>query len=239
MDNKSKKRSINTIIYLLLATMLASIVGVSVFTVSLRRREQANLPPAEGSVTKTTSNVTSKPTETTTETTAQTTSAAQTSAGETTAKPAETKELPASASARWFVLPVEGSVAKEYEIDVPVYSLTMSDYRAHTGVDLSADMGSEVLSASGGVICRIWTDPLMGKSLTIDHGEEIYSTYKNLADELADGIEVGVGVGVGQVIGYVGESALIEIAEEPHVHFEMQANGKYVDPLTFISSADQ
>ena len=38
----------------------------------------------------------------------------------------------------------------------------------------------------------------------------------------------------GDVIGAVGESAIIEIADEPHLHLEMTLNGEAVDPLDFF-----
>ena len=75
----------------------------------------------------------------------------------------------------------------------------------------------------------------MGRSVTIDHGDGIYTTYQNLAEDIAEGIEVGGTVEMGQVIGYVGDSALVEIAEEPHVHLEMKINGDYVDPLDYVT----
>lgn len=71
---------------------------------------------------------------------------------------------------------------------------------------------------------------MMGRSVTIDHGDGIYTTYQNLAEDIAEGIEVGGTVEMGQVIGYVGDSALVEIAEEPHVHLEMKINGDYGRP---------
>ena len=46
--------------------------------------------------------------------------------------------------------------------------------------------------------------------------------------------EEGVTVKAGQTIGYVGESAMVEIAEEPHLHFEMTVNGIAVDPLAYF-----
>ncbi|MBQ4137314.1 MAG: M23 family metallopeptidase, partial [Clostridia bacterium] len=42
-------------------------------------------------------------------------------------------------------------------------------------------------------------------------------------------------VNKGQLIGAVGNSAMIEIANEPHLHFEMTAAGAYIDPLTMIN----
>ena len=57
--------------------------------------------------------------------------------------------------------------SKDFEIDIPVYSLTMNDYRAHTGIDIAASLGSEVVAASSGIVCRVWSDPMMGQSVTI------------------------------------------------------------------------
>ena len=137
---------------------------------------------------------------------------------------------------RVFALPVDGIPGKAFETDIPVYSITMKDYRAHTGVDISASVGTKVLASSSGHIARIWSDPMMGRSVTIDHGDGIYTTYQNLAEDIAEGIEVGGTVEMGQVIGYVGDSALVEIAEEPHVHLEMKINGDYVDPLDYVTA---
>ena len=70
---------------------------------------------------------------------------------------------------------------------------------------------------------------------TVDHGNGVVSIYKNLSKELAEGITQGAKVTAGQKLGTVGESALIESAEEPHLHFEMTYEGESVDPLTYIS----
>ena len=40
-----------------------------------------------------------------------------------------------------------------------------------------------------------------------------------------------------QLIGAVGNSAIIEIASEPHIHFEMTVSGAYVDPLTMVDAS--
>ncbi|MBE6611452.1 MAG: hypothetical protein E7632_03065 [Ruminococcaceae bacterium] len=244
MENKQKKRSIHSVIYLVLAAMLVSIVGISIYTVASRRKPVN--PDGESTVLD--SHETTRPIETDAPETkpADTkapdpavTTPAETTAPVTTADTAASvtpSEVPTSVGLRYFVLPSAGSVSKEFEIDIPVYSMTMNDYRAHTGIDIAASLGSEVVSASSGIICRVWNDPLMGRSVMIDHGDGIYTVYKNLADELAVGMDVGVSVTMGEIIGAVGESALVEIAEEPHLHFEMQVNGVYVDPLDYIEA---
>jgi len=61
--------------------------------------------------------------------------------------------------------------------------------------------------------------------------------YKNLAPELAEGIEANATLQKGQLIGYVGETALHEIADEPHLHMEMTVKGLQVDPLEYFSEA--
>ena len=250
MENKLKKNSINTVIYLLLAAMLACVVLVSVFTVSSRRRTDAGTK-----VPQTTDSSVTAPKDTAigSKDTAQIYSPIDSApAAKDTEKPvtdadadiletipvsAVNDNVPTSVDIRYFVIPTAGSVAKEFEVDIPVYSLTMNDYRAHTGVDITAPVGTDVVSASSGTVCRIWNDQLMGRCITIDHGDNIYTTYMNLAEDSGAKYSVGDSVSMGQSIGAIGESALIEISEEPHLHLEMKVNGNYVDPLEYMGIA--
>ena len=251
MENKIRKKSINTVIYLLLAAMLVCVLFVSIYTVASKR------PGAK------TDDVTSAP-DTTTEKTSVTTDASVSNDAAVTDDSADIdvdvdaddepvdavvedilptaetgdEELPVTVDVRYFVSPVAGMTSKDFEIDIPVYSLTMNDYRAHTGVDIAASLGSEVVAASSGVVCRVWSDPMMGQSVTIDHGDEIYTTYMNLSPEIAEGITVGAKVTMGQTIGSVGDTSLTEIAEEPHLHFEIKVDGQYADPLDYIAVSD-
>lgn len=134
-----------------------------------------------------------------------------------------------------FDPPVGGMVIKEFSDTVPVFSDTMNDYRVHTGVDVSADIGDAVFAAADGTVGAVWTDPLMGNCVSIIHSGEMVTTYKGLSENVPEGIAQGVDVYCGQFIGSVGESALIEIAEEPHVHFEMTKSGVPVDPSEYIT----
>ena len=133
-------------------------------------------------------------------------------------------------------MPVNGFISKAFEVDVPVWSATMCDYRAHTGADIASPVGSEVIASSSGRVCKVWNDPMMGRAVTIDHGDDIYTTYMNLGEDLL--VSVGDKVGMGQAIGAVGTSSLTEVAEEPHIHLEMKIGGKYVDPLEYMSSGE-
>ena len=248
MENKSSQKSINKLIYTLLTAMLVVVVAVSLFTVSTRRRGAGNDTSADGTDTsaKDTSSAPAvsdtvppetNPINDSTSDTDKASSGRDTDkrTDETSSKPVSADtDVSVSKELRYFVMPANGAVSKSFEVDIPVYSLTMNDYRAHTGVDIAAEIGSDVIAASGGTVCRIWNDPLMGRCVTIDHGDNIYTTYMNLAEELSPRIEVGRGVSLGESIGAIGESALIEIAEEPHLHLEMKVGGVYVDPLEYM-----
>ena len=111
----------------------------------------------------------------------------------------------------------------------------MNDWRVHEGIDIATASGAEVKATARGTVSLIYSDPLMGECLTVDHGNGVISIYKNLSKDLASGIEQGAKVTAGQVLGTVGDTAMIESAEEPHLHFEMTYNGKSVDPLSYIS----
>ena len=46
--------------------------------------------------------------------------------------------------------------------------------------------------------------------------------------------DIDLHIEAGQTIGAVGETALLEIADEPHLHFAVYANGDTIDPAEFI-----
>ena len=135
-----------------------------------------------------------------------------------------------------FIAPTSGKVSKEHDLSVLVYSATMDDLRVHCGIDISANAGDDVLAAADGEIIKIYTDPMMGNCIEISHKGDAVSIYKNLSFEHAEGIEVGTKVEKGEVISYIGDSAMIESAEEPHLHYELTVKGVSVDPLDYISS---
>ncbi|MBQ1847336.1 MAG: peptidoglycan DD-metalloendopeptidase family protein [Clostridia bacterium] len=152
-------------------------------------------------------------------------------------EPVTEPEEPASVD-RIYVVPAAGHVIKDYTMDLPVYSLTMNDYRVHNGIDITSTVGSPVYAFSDGVVKKIHYDPMMGQTVIIDHGDGLESKYQNLQITLPDGIEEGSTVSAGEIIGAVGETALIECAEVPHLHFTVLLNGNYVPPSDYIGSID-
>ena len=133
-----------------------------------------------------------------------------------------------------FLLPVSGVMQKKHSADVQVFSDTMGDYRVHLGIDIGTVAGASVCAMADGVISQVWEDFSMGQCIAISHGGNAYTIYKNLSAELPAQIKTGVAVKAGDVIGTVGESAMVELSDEPHLHVEMTVNGLQVDPTAYL-----
>ena len=159
-----------------------------------------------------------------------------------TQKPAETQKQPADTSASVdvtdkmpsFVLPASGVLSTKHDPDMQVHSSTMNDLRVHLGIDIVTEAGAAVYSAADGTVSKIWEDTLMGNCIMIKHSGDCYTIYKNLSATLPEGISEGASVRSGQLIASVGDSAMVEIGEEPHLHFEMTVADLMVDPLEYF-----
>ena len=167
-------------------------------------------------------------------TTEKTQPAPEATTAATTPRPVVAVEEPIS-SLPVFDMPTIGNVSKTFSIDTLVWSNTMEDYRTHNGIDVCASLGEGVMAAADGVVTEVYAHPLMGNTVVIAHDGDAVTVYQNLADEIP--VSAGERVKRGEVIGAVGESAMIEIAEEPHLHFEIFVGSDRVDPLSYISKA--
>ena len=141
------------------------------------------------------------------------------------------EQTTAASAAPRFTLPVNGGIAADYSMGVPVFSDTMGDYRTHNGVDLRAEPGAEVRAIGDGTVISVTDDRLYGNVVTVDHGNGVVSTLCGLADE--DLIRSGAAVDASTVIGRVGEIPA-EAKEESHVHLEIRENGTLTDPLALL-----
>ena len=131
-----------------------------------------------------------------------------------------------------FTWPAQGAVLRDYSLEVLSRDPTMGDWRTHSGLDIAALEGVNVLSISAGTVEQIYEDALMGTTIVVDHGGGLQSWYSNLAPETA--VQVGDSVDIGGVLGTVGGSAIAESGESPHVHLETVLNGQPVDPKDYL-----
>jgi murein DD-endopeptidase MepM/ murein hydrolase activator NlpD len=133
-----------------------------------------------------------------------------------------------------FSAPLSGRIFRAHDLTVPVYSVTLDEYRVHNGVDILSEAGSDVKAMASGIVTEITDHPLLGHSVAVLHAGNLVSVYRNLMPEEIDGLAVGASVNAGQVIGHVGDSALVECCDEPHLHLEMTLSGVSVDPLDYV-----
>jgi murein DD-endopeptidase MepM/ murein hydrolase activator NlpD len=98
----------------------------------------------------------------------------------------------------------------------------------HTGVDLTAHVGTPVLSAAAGTVEFVGVRSGYGRHVVINHGNGYTTCYAHLS-AFVRGLRAGMQVAQGERIGSVGHSG---VATGPHLHYEVRINDQPVDPLT-------
>ena len=131
-----------------------------------------------------------------------------------------------------FVKPIEGEVLKEYAKDSLLYSETLKEWTTHLGIDIKAERASVVKSAADGLVKYIKNDPRFGLTIIIEHSNGFETRYCNLLT--TEFVSEGEEVKKGQTIGTVGDSAIYEVVDESHFHFEMLKDNENVNPSEYI-----
>lgn len=150
----------------------------------------------------------------------------------------ETPEPEKPAPTIYYSPVASGNIMKGHSTEVPVFSQTLGDWRVHTGIDIAAELGSDVLAVAGGTVTAVKSDHFFGKTVEVTHDGGIVSVYSNLSN---DGVAVKVGdtVKAGDKLGVVGDTSLTELADESHLHFEIMVSGVSVNPLDYIDEEDR
>ncbi len=100
--------------------------------------------------------------------------------------------------------------------------------RMHTGVDWAEDTGAPIFAAGNGTVIKAdWDSGGYGRKVEIQHLNG-YATHYAHMSAFAKGVQPGARVRQGQIIGYVGNTGL---STGPHLHYEVQINGNFVDPM--------
>lgn len=99
----------------------------------------------------------------------------------------------------------------------------------HTGIDLLAALGTEVVATAEGVVnLLVRSDRGRGNQIKIDHTNGLESYYAHLGELF---VRQGQRVKQGDVIARVGNSGL---SFAPHLHYEIIVNGNAIDPVNFF-----
>ncbi len=143
------------------------------------------------------------------------------------ANKSETKQAEIS-----FSKPVEGEIVKEFAQDNLIYSNTLEEWTTHTGIDIKAEKTTVVKAAEAGMVKSIKNDPRYGLTIVIEHQNGFQTVYSNLLT--SEFVVEGENVEKGQSLGTVGNTAAFEIADEPHLHFEILKDSVAVDPSIYL-----
>jgi murein DD-endopeptidase MepM/ murein hydrolase activator NlpD len=99
--------------------------------------------------------------------------------------------------------------------------------KMHQGLDYSAPIGTPVLASGDGVVEFAKNQSHgYGKHIKVKHNGTYATLYAHLS-RFAPQVKAGVKVSQGQVIGYVGNTGMTSGA---HLHYEVEQNGKKVNP---------
>lgn len=98
----------------------------------------------------------------------------------------------------------------------------------HKGMDIPAPEGTPVIAANSGIVLRSEYNPSYGNLVVIDHGGGILTYYAHNSKLIA---KVGQNVVKGETISEVGTTGY---STGNHLHFEVQVNGTFVDPLDYL-----
>lgn len=98
----------------------------------------------------------------------------------------------------------------------------------HTGIDIGARHGADIIAAEGGVVILSSWHGGYGNTVIIDHGGGVHTLYGHNSRNL---VSVGDTVTAGQRIALIGSTG---VSTGPHLHFEVRVNGQAVNPGPFL-----
>ena len=125
-----------------------------------------------------------------------------------------------------YCTPVVGTLTSEFGYrEHPVEG----EEKFHYGIDVGANTGTEIDCFADGTVTAVGESSSYGKYVTVSH-EGGYTTLYAHCSKIT--VSSGAEVQKGEKIAEVGETG---IATGPHLHFELQQDGEYLNPIYYVS----
>ncbi|MCX8160050.1 MAG: M23 family metallopeptidase [Candidatus Saccharicenans sp.] len=124
-----------------------------------------------------------------------------------------------------FVLPCEGNLYPNFGQQRVYNNVPRS---VHTGVDIAVPAGHPIKATNSGRVVLASDLYYSGKTVIIDHGLGLFSSYSHLSKLL---VRRGEMVKTGQVVGLAGSTGL---STGPHLHWAVRVYEARIDPLSLI-----
>ncbi len=102
----------------------------------------------------------------------------------------------------------------------------------HKGIDIGVPVGSEVIAVADGTVEVAGYSSSAGNWIKINHSNGVKTVYMHNSTLL---VSVGQTVKQGDVIALSGNTGN---SGGPHLHFGVEVNGEYVNPLDYVSATD-
>ena len=126
-----------------------------------------------------------------------------------------------------YCAPVAGTLSSDFGYrEHP----TEGEERFHYGVDLAADTGTEVRCFANGAVTAVGDSSSYCRYCVVAH-EGGFSTLYAHCSRIT--VSSGAAVKRGQKIAEVGDTGM---ATGPHLHFELQREGTYLNPIYYVSA---
>lgn len=126
-----------------------------------------------------------------------------------------------------YCTPVSGAVSSSFGYrEHP----TEGEERFHYGVDLAANTGTDIVCFADGTVTATGESSSYGKYCMVAHSNGYTTLYAHCDRILTSS---GAAVRKGDPIAKVGETGM---ATGPHLHFELQHEGVYLNPVYYVAA---
>lgn len=128
-----------------------------------------------------------------------------------------------------YVLPLTNTVQRVFSLTAPLYSVTMDDWRIHSGVDFAGEPDQVVKAAAKGTVVSVEDSEMWGTVIIIDHGVGVQTKYCGVNPSVQVEDVVDASTPIGKLA-----SVPCEAVQPAHLHFEMLVDGVPIDPVEAI-----
>lgn len=144
----------------------------------------------------------------------------------------QVKELPISFQPEDTIgWPVTGNVLQMFSMDTTVWFPTLAQYKVSPGIEIQCEKGTYVACVANSRVLNVGRNEELGNYVEMDMGNGFTAIYAQLTEiEVSKGMEVASG----RIIAKVSEPTRYYNLDGPHLYFEMDRDGKPVDPFDYI-----
>lgn len=136
------------------------------------------------------------------------------------APPKNASFAPVMTSAK-LLAPISGRITSDFGYR---YHPTTNKLDFHTGMDIAALKGTDILAVLPGMVCEVGNSAIYGNYIVLEHSTGFKTAYSHCDKIIA---EVGANIKRGERIAKVGSTG---ISTGPHLHFEIKSGDVFFDP---------